>query len=176
MEQWRGLPARERALPGESLASLLRRTAAAMGYDNVNLITRLLGDSYKPHQNPNWVGPGPHLDRLAVLLRLSPDLLHWTAAVDVLQSWPERLYQFLDEFQRVAKNQVLSTGVSRSFGLLLRDAARLEGLGYSVPAHALRRYLLERYTGGHVNRWPACASCVRLTDTQRTHDLRNHML
>lgn len=53
MEQWRSLPVRERALPGESLASLLRRTAAAMGYDNANLITRLLGETYKPHQNLN---------------------------------------------------------------------------------------------------------------------------
>ena len=326
MEQWRSLPARERALPGESLASLLRRTAAAMGYDNANLITRLLGETYKPHQNLNWMGPGPHLDRLAILLHrsaedllqrtvhrfaaalvlrpdgsptpslcenktalrffaartaavcptclaedatpyerllwafrplqvctrhacsllarcsactrlllfgrrdltrcpcgtalaqsvsvsvspatlgcaqametwlrqdadvvpqlpsaagfwlaerlaravsktpgwirraaerfdldpaASPDLLHWTAAVEIVRSWPECLYQFLDEFQRVAKNQVLSTGVSRSFGLLLREGTLLEGLGYAAPAQALRQYLLERYTGGHINR------------------------
>ena len=73
MEHWRSLPARERALPGESLASLLRRSAAAMGYDNANLITRLLGETYKPHQNLNWMGPGPHLDRLAILLHLSAE-------------------------------------------------------------------------------------------------------
>jgi hypothetical protein len=321
MEPGHALPARELPLPGESLASLLRRTAAAMGYDNVNLVTRLLGESYRPHQNLNWTGPGPHLDRLAALLRLapaellqgtvhrfagalvlrpagspaaslcdgktalrffaartvafcptclatdarpyerllwsfrplglctrharvllarcaacghgqppgrsdparcrcgawlarqsspeasapalacartleaglqegfravphlssaagfwlaerlavavgrtpawvrrtaerfalgppaSPDLLGWTAAAEILSAWPDGLYQFLDEFQRVAKNQTLSTGVGRAFGRLLQEVGLLEGTGYGAPAQALRQYLLERYAG-----------------------------
>jgi hypothetical protein len=82
----------------------------------------------------------------------APGLLRWTAAVDLLGSWPERLYRFLDDFQQVPKNQTLNTGISRSFGSLLRDAAHLETLGYFAPAAALRTYLLEHYTAGHITR------------------------
>lgn len=319
------LPIREPPLPGESLMSLLRRTATAMGYDNVNLLTRLLGPASKLHQNFNQMGPGPSLDRLAILLHHSPEellkqtvhcfasslvlqpaglpagicdhktalrffvaqmsavcpvclaedetpyerllwsfrplpvclrhscrllsrcpgccrmlpssrkdlsccrcgvhfsrwpstnisaaalararkledwlssdcqsvpqlscaatfwlverlaasirktpawlrrtaerweiddptapseLFCWTAAVEALESWPEHLFLFLDEFQRVVKNRTLSTGVGRSFGFFLRDTAYLETMGYSAPAAALRSYLLERFTAGHVN-------------------------
>lgn len=324
MESIQCLPTRETPLPGESLASLLRRTAAAMGYDHVNLITRLLGHMTKPHQNLNHLPPGPPLDRLALLLRLSskevlqrtihyfahalvllpagtspasfcdnktalrcweaqiapacsaclaesppherliwcfrplqictthaspllrrcpacrrplsssrkelvrcrcgnfladgdltkvsaetlahsrtlelwlrPDvqvlpglssaaswwlaermavaisntpnwvrgvserlaidpenarnLLCWTAVVEIFGAWPDRWFQFLDEYQTVAKIRNLSTGVGRSFGFLLRDVAHLESLGYPGPAEALRKYLLGQYHAGHVN-------------------------
>ena len=39
------LPARETPLPGESLASLLRRTAEAMGYEHVGRIRQSLADA-----------------------------------------------------------------------------------------------------------------------------------
>lgn len=325
MEHLQSLPVREPPLPGESLASLLRRTAVVMGYDNVNLLTRLLGEGYRPHQSPNLMPPGPHLDRLATLLRLPsedllqrtvhcfapvlvlrpagspvpslcdskttfrffvlqsspacpvclaeasspheqliwllqplrvctrhgclllyrcpscqrvlpssrkslahcpcgvslpecrptnvsaatltrarmledwfsadfqavpqlagpavlwlverlaaavaktprwaqltadrleidpagpPELLCWTAAVEAVESWPENFWLFLDELQRSARDRTPDRGVSHPFGTLLRDAAHLEELGYPAPALALRKYLLERYTTGHVN-------------------------
>jgi hypothetical protein len=326
MEHPRPLPVREPPLPGESLAGLLCRTAAAMGYDNHHRITRLLGEAGEPHPGLNRMQPGPPLERLAALLRLSPDhllrmtvhrlapalvlrpagsppatlcdhktalryfearvapvcpgcmagpgppyerlvwgfrplrvctrhglcllsrcpvcgrlllagrhdparcqcgaalagtdparvpptaaacaraleewlgqgfpavpdlsaaagfwwcdrlaaavdktpvwarraadrfgidpdtapeLLRWTGAVELLTPWPDHFHRFLDEFQKVAKAPARSTGVERSFGSLLRDAARLEGLGYPAPAEALRTYLVQRYTAGHVNR------------------------
>ena len=41
--------------------------------------------------------------------------------------------------------------MGRRFGTLLRHAAKLEELGHSAPAEALRCYLLERYDGGHLS-------------------------
>jgi hypothetical protein len=323
MESGLLLPARVCALPGEALSSWVRRSAAAMGYDNVNLLTRLLGPTLKAHQDLNQVLPGPHLDHLATLLGRPPteflpytvhhfapmlalqppgtpaaatcdpatarrffeaqtrsvcprclaedvepyerllwtfrplrvctahrcllrsrcptcgaslararqhllrctcgaslpdipvasiseqasacarlleawlqpgapacmglcgpplfwwvyrlaeattctpawaglaaarfqvdvasaaSMVCWTAAVDVLRGWPEEFFRFLDAYQQVPRYQRLSTGLGRSFGRMLRDAAHLEGLGYPAPAEALRRYLLERFQSGH---------------------------
>jgi excisionase family DNA binding protein len=59
--------------------------------------------------------------------------------------------RFLDVFQTVAKRSDLSTGVGRSFGLLLRDAQFLERLGYSAPADVLREYLKAHFTFGHLS-------------------------
>lgn len=74
------------------------------------------------------------------------------AASLMLQSWPTEMNRFLDVFQTIAKRSTLSTGVGRSFGLLLRDAQHLERLGYSAPANALREYLANHFTLGHLNR------------------------
>ena len=56
-------------LPGESLVSLVRRTAAAMGYAGPHRLRPLLADAGKLPANVNPRGPGPLLDLLAVLLR-----------------------------------------------------------------------------------------------------------
>jgi len=318
----RRLPIREPPLPGESLNSLVQRTARAMGYDNVNLLTRQLGETCRLHQNLNCLSPGAPLDRLAELLGITadklnqctvhryapalilqpagttvalfcdsktilryftaetihlcpaclaedcptyerllwsfrpqrvctrhacqllvqcpacrhsfprrwndlvhcscgislveyapgnvspetlvcarrletwlssdgpgvaglpsaacfylaerlvgaiaknttwlqavaeqfsidqacPELLHWTAAATLFDAWPQRLYHFLDDCQTAHRS--LNTAVRKSLGPLLRDAAHLEELGYSAPADALRQYLLERYTAGHLS-------------------------
>ena len=73
MDTARSLPAREPALPGESLASLLRRTAASMGYEGPGQIRQLLSTVGKVPWNVNHIGPGPLIDYLAVLLRTQPD-------------------------------------------------------------------------------------------------------
>ena len=73
METTRSLPAREPALPGESLASVLRRTAAGMGYDGPGQIRQLLSTVGKVPWNVNHIGPGLLTDYLAVLLRTSPE-------------------------------------------------------------------------------------------------------
>ena len=44
MESIRPLPVRESLLPGESLTSLTRRTADAMGYEHLGRIRALLAD------------------------------------------------------------------------------------------------------------------------------------
>jgi hypothetical protein len=324
MKRLQRLPAREPPLPGESLSSLLRRTAAAMGYGNINVLTRQLGPTWKPHQDVNRTGPGPHLERLGELLGLPPkellqrtvhrfagalvlrpaggppaslcddktalryfaarpssvcpvclvetapayDRLVWgfrplrvcvrhacplldccpacgnalppgrqdparcpcgnalprgnlvavssatlrcaqvleqwldgafaglpqmpaavafwlaerlaaavratpgwlaraadrfgmdpmmssesfcrTVAVGAFEGWPEHLYELLNDGQRAATER--NGGAAHPFSPLLRDAVRLEELGYAAPAGALRQYLLERYTAGHVNR------------------------
>ncbi len=75
----------------------------------------------------------------------------WLAAAEILAEWPQRLQAFLDAFQQIDKHRTTSTGVSRRFGLLLRQAAYLEEMGYSPPANALRQYLLEHYAGGHLS-------------------------
>ncbi len=82
----------------------------------------------------------------------SDESVAWIAAGLMLQSWPTEMNRFLDEFQTVAKRSTLSTGVGRSFGLLLRDSQHLERFGYSAPADALREYLAAHFTLGHLNR------------------------
>ena len=83
---------------------------------------------------------------------ISDESVAWISASLMLHSWPTEMNRFLDVFQTVAKRSSLSTGVGRSFGLLLRDAQHLERLGYSTPANALREYLTDRFTLGHLNR------------------------
>lgn len=75
----------------------------------------------------------------------------WLAAAGLSQAGAIRLAEFLDEFQTVDRRCTPSTRIGRTFGQLLRDAERLERLGYAAPADGLRRYLLERYTRGHLN-------------------------
>ena len=73
MDKGRSLPARESALPGESLASLLRRTAACMGYHSPGQIRQLLSTVGKVPWNVDHIGPGPLIDHLAILLRTGTD-------------------------------------------------------------------------------------------------------
>ena len=90
------------------------------------------------------------------LLQLNADAptgsVVWLAAGEMIRRWPGCFYDFLDVFQQVPKHRQTSTGVTRRFGLLLREAGRLEDLGFPTPAQTLRQYLLERYTGGHLTR------------------------
>ena len=110
------------------------------------------------------------LERLAASIRKSPtwcertreafmipteapeEFLPWLAAAELLEDWPEKLFLFLDDFQRIDKHRTTATGLSRSFGHLLREAKQLEDLGYTAPADALRQYLRERYTAGHLTK------------------------
>jgi hypothetical protein len=84
-------------------------------------------------------------------LRLAAEQVAWLAAAHILTDWPAQLETFLGVFQTVDKHRGTKTGINRAFGLLLREAAQLEKIGFSAPADALRSYLLERYTGGHLN-------------------------
>src|SRR5262249_19927631 len=81
---------------------------------------------------------------------MSSESFCWTVAVDAFEGWPEQLYELLNDGQRAATERTV--GAAHPFSPLLRDAVRLEELGYAAPAEALRQYLLERYTAGHVNR------------------------
>lgn len=60
---------------GQSLVSLVRRTAAARGYAGPHRLRPLLADAGKPPANVNPLGPGPLLDLLAVLLRQPAEML-----------------------------------------------------------------------------------------------------
>ena len=68
-QESRSLPARATALPGESLASLVRRTAEMMGYEGPNRVLSLLPDTGNLPAHVNLFAPGAVLDRLAELLR-----------------------------------------------------------------------------------------------------------
>lgn len=76
--------------------------------------------------------------------------LAWSAAARLIQRWPTELESFLDELQAVGRPAARSTRAGLAFRDLQRAAERLERLGYSPPGDALRHYLLERYTHGHV--------------------------
>ncbi len=75
----RPLPARAAPFSGESLASLVRRSADAMGYESPERVLYSLPDTGAIPAHVNLIPPGPSLDRLAQLLRRPPeDLLTMT--------------------------------------------------------------------------------------------------
>ena len=82
--------------------------------------------------------------------RLTVDSLAWLSAAALLGDWPEAFTAFLEVYQTIDKHCSTSTGVGRAFGLLLRDADRLERLGYPGPAETLREYLVKHYHRGHL--------------------------
>lgn len=75
----------------------------------------------------------------------------WIAAADILDSWPIRFFEFLETYGREPKHTRTSTGVSRAFGSLLREASMLEDLNQSGPADVLRDFLTDRYNAGHLS-------------------------
>lgn len=75
----------------------------------------------------------------------------WFAAASALQNWPDRFLSLLEVLQRNADAPAISA-IMQKFGYLLREAAKLEAWGYSVPADVLRDYLLAHYTRGHLSR------------------------
>jgi hypothetical protein len=93
-------------------------------------------------------------ENAAQRMDLSPgsaaELLLWLSAAELLTCWPKRLEEFLGVFQQVAKHRTTSTGIGRHFGLLLREAAHLEQIGYAAPADAQRDYLVRHYAAGHL--------------------------
>jgi len=117
-------------------------------------------------KTPAWVLQAS--DRLGLHPEARDASIAWLAAAEMVTHWPDRLYEFLDAFQQVPKHRNSSTGIALRFGLLLREAARLEGLGFPIPAQALRQYLLGRYAGGHLSR----KVCLfqRPEDRQRLQD------
>lgn len=83
---------------------------------------------------------------------LGDESLAWLAAAALIEAWPAAFEDFLEVYQTVDKHLATSTGVGRSFGLLLRDADRLEQDGHPGPAETLRTYLLANYRRGHLTR------------------------
>ena len=69
MQAMRPLPAREPLLPGESLSSLVRRTAEAMGYENLARIRSLLKEAGDLPAHFSQLQPGPVWDQLGHLLK-----------------------------------------------------------------------------------------------------------
>ncbi len=69
------LPAREVPLPGESLASLLRRTSEAMGYKDLGYIASFVSDKSVPLWNASRSSDSAILDPLAALLATTSEQL-----------------------------------------------------------------------------------------------------
>ncbi|MCA9091021.1 MAG: TniQ family protein [Planctomycetaceae bacterium] len=99
-------------------------------------------------KTPTWMEA--FRNRYRIGSEASDSAIGWLAATELLVEWPGKFEEFLEVFQTVAKHRSCSTGVNRSFGTLLRDAARLEDLGYGLPANTLRTYLIQRYCRGHL--------------------------
>ena len=100
-------------------------------------------------KTPAWLNRTQQQLKLGV--KIPAELIGWLAAGEMIRRWPDRLYEFLDVFQHTPKHRQTSTGIALRFGLLLREAARLEDLGFPTPAQAFRQYLLEHYSGGHLS-------------------------
>lgn len=82
---------------------------------------------------------------------IPPQILRWVGAADILTHWPERFHEFLAAMQAVPGRGRHSTGTTICFGQLPVVAAKLERLGQTAPADALRDYLLERFTAGQLS-------------------------
>ncbi|QDU24956.1 Helix-turn-helix domain protein [Anatilimnocola aggregata] len=128
-------------LRGEPFAALDLSPAAALAW-----LDRLRSAVAR---TPSWIERTRETFQLPG--SLSAESVAWLGAAEFLEVGPARLAEFLDVYQGIAKHRSTSTGVNRAFGHLLRDAERLESLGYSGPADALRQYLLGRYTHGHLS-------------------------
>lgn len=81
---------------------------------------------------------------------LDPETIAWLAAATMVVDGEAAMAEFLGVYQAVDKHRSSATGVGRSFGTLLRNAAHLEHLGYALPARYLRNYLLEHFDRGHL--------------------------
>ncbi|MAG93698.1 MAG: hypothetical protein CMJ48_08110 [Planctomycetaceae bacterium] len=99
-------------------------------------------------RTPQWLNQ-IH-DRFLLPDQVGESMAAWLAAAEMLDVWPSRFLEFLRVFQTVTRHRTTVTGLSRSFGLLLRDAAHLEQSGVSMPADVLRAELLEHHTHGHL--------------------------
>ncbi|HWL08267.1 MAG TPA: TniQ family protein [Planctomicrobium sp.] len=99
-------------------------------------------------RTPSWIAGLRQHEEFS--MEIQDQSLAWLAAAEMLVDWPRRFEEFLEVFQTVIKHRTTSTGVSRSFGLLLREAKWLEDRGYPASAEVLRAYLLQRYTLGHL--------------------------
>lgn len=128
-------------LEGEPFAALDLSPAAALAW-----LDRLRSAVIR---TPQWIERTR--ETLQLPASLGDESVAWLAAAEFLEVGPARLAEFLDIYQGIAKHRSTSTGVNRAFGHLLRDAERLESLGYSGPADAMRQYLLGRYTHGHLS-------------------------
>ncbi len=128
-------------LQGEPFAALDLSPAAALAW--LDRLRSAVG------RTPQWIERTRETMQLPG--SLGDDPAAWLAAAEFLEMGPARLAEFLDVYQGIAKHRSTSTGVNRAFGHLLRDAERLESLGYPGPADALRQYLLGRYTHGHLS-------------------------
>jgi hypothetical protein len=91
-------------------------------------------------------------ETLELTAALSAEDRSWIIAAYTLGDWPHRYVEFLDSYVRHSKYTFTSTGVSRRFGSLLREAGRLEQIGSCAIADVLRAYLTGQYTAGHVTR------------------------
>ena len=79
------------------------------------------------------------------------ETISWLAAASIVERWPDGLFEFLDAYVRQPKYCQTATGLGRRLGRLHHHASELEGLGHSGPADAMREYLSQRYSAGHIN-------------------------
>jgi hypothetical protein len=100
-------------------------------------------------KTPDWIAR-TRLE-LDLLPTISQETVAWSAAAQLLRTWPRDVTEFLDEFQESESSTRPSTRIGRAFSRLLGDAERLESSGYATPAETLREYLLSRYTRGHLS-------------------------
>jgi hypothetical protein len=112
---------------GEPFAALDLSPAAALAW-----LDRLRSAVVR---TPQWIERTR--ETLQLPCSVGNESVAWLAAAEFLEVGPARIAEFLDVYQGIAKHRSTSTGVNRAFGHLLRDAERLESLGYSGPADAL---------------------------------------
>ncbi len=167
METTRPLPARERPLPGESLASLLRRTANTMGYEHVRLLLLAVAEAGYLPWNVNQLASSPALERLAELLKQPAEEL-----------WKLSIHRFAPALVLTPANQVParvcdSKTIYRWFASsapLCSSCLRDDGAPYDRIVWSWRPLpVCLRHHITLIDRCPECRRRLRVTRQSMTH-------
>ncbi|HEY9246461.1 MAG TPA: helix-turn-helix domain-containing protein, partial [Candidatus Methanoperedens sp.] len=93
------------------------------------------------------------LDQIKMRNRISNHtnfiLMH--SAASILLDWPQKFYEFLEEYSKIDRSMRRDTGMEKYFGGL-RDLLlnKLDTDKFGFIYHAYYNYLNERWTGGHI--------------------------
>lgn len=94
------------------------------------------------------------LDKIAIKNRTLSftNFILINSAASILLDWPQKFYEFLEEYSTINRSKRWNTGVQKSFGglkELLLD--KLDAKRFEFVYNAYYNYLNEEWTGGHFN-------------------------
>lgn len=74
------------------------------------------------------------------------------STVSILLDWPQKFYEFLEEYGTIDRSKRYDTGVQKYFGGIKESLLdKLDAEKFGFIHHAYAKYLNEQWTGGHLN-------------------------
>jgi excisionase family DNA binding protein len=74
------------------------------------------------------------------------------SAASILLDWPQKFYEFLEEYSTINRSERYDTGVQKYFGGFKESVLdKLDAEKFGFIHHAYAKYLNEHWTGGHLN-------------------------